>query len=181
LGLFTVHGIVKGHGGFLHVHTQEGSGSTFEIYLPAVAEPLARAIQPPSSREARGKGEYILVVDDEEAIRLAAQLVLLRHGYQVLVAHEGSEALSRYIQNQDKVELVLTDIMMPGMDGVMLVRLIKKVNPKIKVIASSGLISGIGGEDRKVQLENLGVTTFLDKPYTTETLLATLAEMLRKP
>jgi signal transduction histidine kinase/ActR/RegA family two-component response regulator len=180
LGLFTVHGIVKGRGGFLNVHTQEGSGSTFEVYWPSFPGPVAVSDEPGPVRETRGQGECILVADDEDAIRMAARMVLELHGYRVLVARDGNDALNQFVQHQNDVDLVLTDVMMPGMDGVALVRLIRKMDPKIKVIASSGLISGTGSEDRKLQLENLGVSTFLDKPYTSETLLATLAELLRR-
>ncbi len=181
LGLSTVLGIVKSHGGFVNVRSAPGTGSTFEIYLPAVpgaeapASPAARGKQP------RGQGELILIVDDEAIICEVTKKTLERNGYKVLVAADGVEALALYAQHPGMIDLVLTDIMMPILDGVALVRALKKLDPRVKVIASSGISSSGGRLDRAAELEALEVRAFLSKPYTAEKMLRLFEEMLHGP
>ncbi|MBI4327597.1 MAG: PAS domain S-box protein [Chloroflexi bacterium] len=176
LGLSTVLGIVKSHGGFVRVESQVALGSAFEVYLPAVpeAEPLPDASKPPTL--APGQGELILVVDDEAAIRETTQRMLKKHGYDVLTAAGGREALTLYEQRGYAIQAVLTDLMMPGMDGSALSRGLLALNPQVKIVAASGL-----GEDAKVaELKALGVKAFLSKPYATDKLFDILREMLQE-
>jgi len=180
LGLSTVLGIVKSHGGFLDLRSELGKGSTFEIYLPAIpnAQVQTSATQPPI--RTRGRGELILVVDDESNICDVTKKTLEKSGYKVLTASDGIDAIAVYSQYRGKIDLVLTDIRMPILDGVALIRALKKLEPQIKVIASSGIASSGGRLERMAELEELGVRGFLSKPYTAEQMLATFDEALHK-
>ncbi|MEP7341682.1 MAG: response regulator [Acidobacteriota bacterium] len=176
LGLSTAVGIVRSHGGFLTVYSEEGRGSQFKIYLPAV-----EAAQPPVAQTLRadlplGNGEWILVVDDESAIREIARETLRTFGYQVLTAADGTEALALFAQHRDDVRCVLTDMMMPFMDGLATIRALRRLAPEVKVIVTSGLKAN----DKTAEAAQLGVTTFLHKPYTAEALLKALAAELKK-
>ena len=173
LGLSTVMGIVKGMGGIIHVYSERGKGTSFNVFLPA--EPTAKEDAGTERKAlAMGHGETILVVDDEDGILQATCKLLTKHGYQSLPASDGAEALSVFSRNRESINAVLTDVMMPVMDGLDLVRVIRKMDPVMKVVASSGL-----EDDSKFEaLKNLGVSTFLAKPYTAEKLLTTLRNIL---
>ena len=179
LGLSTVAGIVRSHGGFVNVYSEEGRGSQFQIYLPAVATVVAAQL--PAVHVLRadlpvGNGEWVLVVDDEDAIREIAKETLRVFGYQVLTAGDGTEALALFAQHKDDVRCVITDLMMPFMDGLATIRALRRLAPEIKVIVTSGLKSN----DKTAAAAQLGVTTFLSKPYTAETLLKALAAELKE-
>jgi PAS domain S-box-containing protein len=172
LGLSTVLGIVKSHGGFLRVASELSQGSTFEIYLPVVAE----AAQPSGSERPdaapMGNQELILVVDDEENIRTITRETLLRHNYRVVSAADGAEASVVFARQAGEIRLVIADIDMPVMDGVNLVRVVQKIRPAMKFIVSSGLSAGKGVHGRLAELNSLGVKTILMKPYTADRILA---------
>jgi hypothetical protein len=167
LGLATVIGIVKSHGGFLTVQSELGVGTTFSIFLPANQETKASDTAKEDENVPRGKGELVLVVDDEPPIREALVRTLEANGYRVFTAEDGSDALHLYHQRRSEIDLVITDIAMGQMDGVMLVRALRKVDPKVRVIVSTGHMQ----KENVVVLEGLGVKTFLDKPYTADKLL----------
>lgn len=176
LGLSTVLGIVKNHGGIVTVESAPDQGSRFKIFLPAVPDAKVEAVKPAPEAETPGHDGFILVVDDEDGIRTLAQRVLTGNGYGVLLAANGAEAVNIFKQRHDDIQLVLTDLRMPLMDGVSLVRALKDMKPRIKIIASSGF-----GEQKRIdELSNLSVTTFLDKPYTAEKLLAAIHNELRE-
>ncbi len=177
LGLATVIGIVKSHGGFLSLQSELGIGTTFLVYLPASLEATADAAHTPQTAPAKGKGERILVVDDEPPIREALVGTLESYGYHAYTAEDGSDALALYFQRKDEIDLVITDLAMAQMDGIALVRALRKVNPKVKVIVSSGHLQ----KDAQTVLTGLGVTTFLDKPYTADKMLRALREVLEAP
>jgi PAS domain S-box-containing protein len=167
LGLTTSLAIVKSHGGFFRVYSEPGNGSTFHVYLPAKGRGSVRGDEPAAEELPRGGGETVLVVDDEEGVRQILAQTLEAFGYRVLVASSGSEALATYSARRSDVDLVLTDMMMPGMDGSTLVELLRKVDPDVRVIASSGL----GTKDRIGRVVDAGCRHFLAKPFTAETLL----------
>jgi CheY-like chemotaxis protein len=115
-----------------------------------------------------------LIVDDEENIRNVAEATLAKFGYRTLTAVDGTDALAVYSQHSKDIAAVLTDMSMPYMDGTALVRAIKKMDPNIKIVAMSGLTN----EGTAAELESLGVNAFLSKPFSAETLLKELAELL---
>ena len=181
LGLSTVLGIVRGHGGFVRVQTELRKGSTFEVYFPAMPELAKPQALAAAAALPRGHGEVILVVDDEPGIREATSRALTSHGYQALCAADGTEAVALYAQPAHQVQLVVTDLMMPFMDGLALARALKKLNPAVKIIVSSGLASGADREAKITELRALGVTRFLSKPYSAEEILTELHEALSSP
>ncbi len=161
LGLSTVLGIVKGHGGFVEVTSELGQGTTFHIYLPAetaAREESKQDIAEPSY----GREEGILVVDDEIAILEITRETLAAFNYRVWTANNGDEAIALFRRHQAEVNLVITDLMMPGMDGSALIEALRKIKPEVKLVAVSGLPSAS---------QKLGVDRFLKKPYGTATLL----------
>jgi PAS domain S-box-containing protein len=167
LGLSTVSGIVKSHGGFIQVNSTLGQGSTFSIYLPvessAAAAPAAGGKAPPKFR---GKGEVVLVVDDEATVRQAARAVLISLNFQVLTAANGLEALVLVGEKRAELRAVITDLHMPGLDGVAFVRMLRTTVPEARIVVASGRL-----EDAAVgELKALEVTAFLDKPFTQEKL-----------
>ena len=168
LGLSTVNGIIKNHGGFINVYSEVGRGTQFKLYLPAVQE--AHTQQAEDLELPQGRGELILVVDDEVAIREITKTSLEIYGYKVLVANDGIEAIALYAQHKDKISVVLMDMMMPSMDGPTTIRVLKKFNPLVKIIAVSGLVSS----DKVSLAMGTGVQAFLSKPYTAQQLLKTL-------
>ncbi len=167
LGLSTAIGIVKNHGGFVQVHSEVGKGSQFQVFLPAIE--TSETPQLPENLPALpgGKGELILVVDDEAAIREITKESLETYAYKVLTASDGIEAIALYAQHRQEIAVVLIDMMMPSMDGPTTIRLLQKMNPKIKIIAVSGLNSNYQFD----RLEIRGVKAFLSKPYTAKELL----------
>ncbi|WP_445632055.1 response regulator [Nostoc sp. DSM 114167] len=172
LGLSTVLGIVKSHGGFVNVYSEPESVTSFQVYLPAVGgiETISPEDLPPQT----GHGELILVVDDEAAIQEITITSLEAHNYKILVASDGIEAIALYAQNRDKISAVLMDIMLPSLDGLTAIRTLQKINPQVKIIASSGLMS-----DKKLSaVAAIGVNTFLSKPYTVNELLLSLQKVL---
>jgi len=174
LGLATVLGIVKSHGGFVQVQTEVNKGTTFLIYLPA----LEGAPQPQAETEDRrppsGNGELLLAVDDEAAVLSITKETLENFGYRVVTAKDGTEAVAVYTAHRNEIKGVLTDMLMPFMDGPATIRVLKKMDPNVRIIASSGLM-----DNEKVKnatgMDNIA---FLMKPYTADKLLQTVHKVL---
>ena len=169
LGLSTSLAIVKSHGGFIHCYSELTQGTQFRIYLPAETRAVEKISAAPKSELPRGNGETILVVDDEAAIREITRRTLERFGYRVLLAADGSEALTTYMAHRGTVALVLTDMMMPVMDGPATIEALHSIDPGIRIVAASGLT--MDGQARHVK-------RFLPKPYRAETLLWALRDTL---
>jgi len=176
LGLSTALTIVKSHGGFINVYSELHKGSQFTLYLPAIDKPGAVEAAALQTNLPLGQGELILVVDDEDSIREITRGTLETFGYTVLTAADGTEALALYADNKNEIAVVLTDMVMPFMDGPATIRALQRMNPKVRIIAASGL--GAGQRAGEGALE--GVSVFLNKPYTAEKLLNTLAKLLRE-
>jgi len=174
LGLSTALTIVKSHGGFINVYSELHKGSHFAVYLPAINMPGAVDAAAAQTDLPLGNGELILVVDDEDSIREITRGTLETFGYTVLTASDGTEALALYADKKKEIAVVLTDMVMPFMDGPATIRALQRMNPKVRIIAASGLGTGLHAGEGTLE----GVSVFLNKPYTAEKLLKTLAEVL---
>jgi two-component system cell cycle sensor histidine kinase/response regulator CckA len=165
LGLSAVLGIVKSHGGFVDVQSQVKMGSQFTIFLPAsqdVPLPLGTELD-----LLAGHQEWILVVDDEEAICEITKTTLETYNYRVLTAHHGEEAIALFAEQGHEIHCVLMDVMMPTMDGLTTISLLRRLSPPVRTIAMSGLSS----QEAIAEYERLGFHGFLAKPFTTRDLL----------
>jgi len=177
LGLSTVQAIVKAHAGFIGLDSQENRGSTFTVYLPA--EGAASPSGEPSDETAvapGGNNQLILVVEDEDAIRLVARNILERFGYRVLLAENGVQAVSLYSFHREDIALVITDLAMPLMDGPTTILALRSLAPAVKIIASSGV--GTQAAPEAGWAVSVGVPYFIAKPYTAEALLKLVAKVL---
>jgi two-component system cell cycle sensor histidine kinase/response regulator CckA len=161
---------VKNHGGFVKVFSEEGKGTEFQVYLPVSQTIDTKSVLVHSQECASGQGELILLIDDEDSIRETTKTLLEKNGYQVLVARDGIEAIALYTQHKTAISVVLIDIMMPSMDGSTTIRILKRINPELKIIGVSGLVS----THEMIKIVDKSVATMLPKPYTSEELLENL-------
>jgi two-component system cell cycle sensor histidine kinase/response regulator CckA len=176
LGLSTTLGIVKSHGGFISVYSEQGRGTTFKIFLPTVGSDAGPRRMTSAPELINGNDELTLLVDDETNIRCVTKMILEKHNYRVIEASDAPEALATFAQQMSSINAVITDIMMPYMDGVALIRALKKMKENLVFVASTGQ----GDEPRLPELHELGVRNFLPKPYGTSQLLKTLHDALAR-
>ena len=175
LGLATVYGIVKQHQGWIEVESQVGIGTTFKVFLPASPRPVAAAEQAATETKIRGGTETILLVEDEPALRGLTKIVLQRHGYQVLEAASGVEALSAWERHGAGVDLLLTDMIMPdGLTGRELAKQLHALKPAMKVIYVSGYSMNLEGTTFRFREAG----RFLQKPYHSQKLIQMIRDCL---
>jgi PAS domain S-box-containing protein len=174
LGLSTVYGIIKQSGGHISVYSEPGRGSAFQIYLPKAEGPATRQAEPAASPAPRGGTETILVVEDEQAVRQVAREVLEEHGYRVLDARSGEEAIRICETHVGPIHLVVSDLVMPGLSGHDVVERIGALRPTTRVLVMSGY------SERTVTIRTplkAGIH-FIGKPFTSEALLRKVREVL---
>lgn len=174
LGLSTVLAIVRSHGGFIQVESVLDKGTTFQIYLPTSNQQSDLNISPTPTQLPRGHGECILIVDDEASVRSVLKSTLTTYGYSVLLAENGAEALAIYEKERGCIQAIITDMMMPVMDGPTMITSLRQMQAKLPIIASSGLNESINVG----RATAAGVNHFLAKPYSAETVLRVLHEVL---
>jgi PAS domain S-box-containing protein len=175
LGLATVMGIAEKHGGFVHVESALGLGTTFAIYIPSSAkEAELAALGGRKTEVARGNGELILIVDDEPAVRKLASAILNRNGYRTIMAADGREGREIFEQNKNEIRLLVSDLMMPQVDGPTMLRGLKELAPELKSI----IITGLGEENRIGEAKAAGADAVMNKPFTAEQLLTLIKNLL---
>ncbi len=178
LGLATVLGIIRRHGGFLTLETEEGCGSSFHVFIPA-AQAVAASThtkagggRPDSAL--KGGGETILLVDDEATVLKVMQRSLEKSGYRVLTAKDGDEGFALFKQHAGEIHLVITDMSMPGMDGPEMIAAIHKASPAVPILGTSGLDT----QPDKETLRSLGLQKILGKPCNSQTILQAIRQVL---
>ena len=177
LGLSTVYGIVQQCGGHIAVYSEPGEGSTFEVYLPKAEGAHEPTDERPVTTDALQGAETILLVEDEEAIRRLAQLVLRRSGYAVLTAADGVEGLAVSQQHDGPIDLLLTDVILPKMNGRKLAERIGPDRPTMKVLYMSGYADDVMSQQERIDLS----VDFIRKPYTPVSLAREVRRVLDAP
>ncbi|UCF95344.1 MAG: response regulator, partial [Desulfobacterales bacterium] len=175
LGLASVYGIIKGHGGYINVDSEKGRGTTFSFYLPA-SEKKVPEEQETAVALARGT-ETILLIDDEEMIIEVGREMLEELGYQVLLATSGKEAIEVYQNNHAEIDLIIMDMIIPGISGGEIFDKLKAINPKVKVLLSSGY--SINGQASKIL--DRGCDGFIQKPFDVQQLADKIREIMENP
>jgi len=175
LGLPTVLGIAENHGGFIHLETKPCAGTTFYVYIPAAPGDALGAEKSGLGEDlAKGRGELILVVDDEPSVRKLASAILSRNGYHTVTAAEGREGIKVFEQHRQNIRLVVSDLMMPTMDGPGMLRGLRQLAPNLKCI----VITGLGEENRIAEAKAAGADLILNKPFTADQLLIGVKQLL---
>ncbi len=174
LGLSIVHTIVKNHGGFVTVESEPGKGTTFNVFFPAVESQDLGRPEETDSKSLAGHGELVLVVDDEVSVCQITKQTLEAFGYRAITASDGTEAVALFAEKKNQISLVLMDIAMPIMDGPRTMRAIRKLNPGVKIIASSGIVP-----EGQLKIDDMAAPNeYLSKPYTSDRLLRTIRSVL---
>jgi CheY-like chemotaxis protein len=175
LGLSTVYGIVKQSGGFIFAHSELGHGTTFRIYLPRVEDPADHIGPTKNAIAATGGSETILLVEDEESVRELVRDTLTNKGYRVMEAKNGEAGLRVSEEHQGAIDMLITDVVMPGMSGRELAKRVSAARPDVKVLFLSGYT-----EDAIIHEGVLEPgTAFLQKPFTLQVLSRKVREVLR--
>jgi PAS domain S-box-containing protein len=174
LGLSTALGIVKSHGGFIETHSEPMKGTKIGVYFPAHRRPVEQSPADSSPQIPRGAGELVLVADDDAAVRSVTRHTLETYGYAVMVAVDGAEAIATFATHGPQIALVITDMMMPVMDGAATIRVLKKLDADVRIIA----VSGFSSDEQVGDFSRFGVKHFLTKPFSAETLLKMVKQSL---
>jgi PAS domain S-box-containing protein len=177
LGLSTVLGIMRSHGGFVRFDSQVGRGTTFELFIPAAPAALPATVPGSAHPWPRSEGELLLLVDDEAAVREVAREALEESGYRVLICAGGAEAIKLFRSIYREVGLVVTDMMMPEMDGPALVKALRAVEPGVRIVG----ITGVADAATMQRLRALALSALLAKPFTIGQLLTAVYEVLEAP
>ena len=171
-GLSSVYGIVQSHHGFITVRSRKGRGSTFRVFLPASAPAATHASQ--ATLPGREAGETLMLVEDEEMVALISDQMLTRLGYKVFLARNGPDALAIFQEHREKIDLVILDMIMPGMSGAETFEKLKAIDPGVTVLLSSGYTLNGQAED----IMRRGCRGFIQKPFTIEQLSHKIREIL---
>ena len=175
MGLYLVDKVVKEHGGFIEIASEKQKGTIFRLYMPVPSMRVSeRRLKETPHASQNMDGRTILIVDDEHMVRELLKGVLAEAGATLLEAENGEDALQIYVQKQDEIDLVILDVIMPGMKGDEVLRRIRKARSNMKVIISSGFMS----EEQRAKLKEYKVDGFLDKPFKDDDALAVVAEVL---
>jgi two-component system cell cycle sensor histidine kinase/response regulator CckA len=172
LGLSTVFGVVKGHAGYIAVESEVGAGTRFKVWLPATTEP-SRNVNPTDEPQERplGTGEHVLIVDDEDSILMIVGTILVQFGYKPLYASDGIGALKLFNEHMDSIRLVISDGMMPHLNGMLLARAIHRLSPETPIILMTGFLDhALPGDG--------SITELLQKPFTGDDLLRAMRRAL---
>ena len=177
LGLSTVYGIVKQHEGWITLDSEPGTGTTFRCYFPRSKDHPEETAPPPETKRPLEGKETILFVDDEEMIRDLGMQILSMHGYRVLTAGDGKQAIDMYCAGKDSIDLVLLDLTMPHMSGMEVLGRIREIDNRAKVVLSSGYRADEAGS----LISFPGASAFLAKPYRADTLTRVVRDVLDEP
>jgi len=177
LGLATVYGIVTGAGGRIDIYSEPGFGTTIKIHLPATAAASAKPA-PSTAAESGGRGEVVLVVEDEPEVKRMAERILTKGGYSVIGTAHGREAIEIYESGEQAIDLLLTDVIMPEMLGTELVERVRSIEPNLRVIYMSGYSHDVLAPQA---LTGNGQSAFIEKPFNARVLLKAVRELLEQP
>ncbi|HTR99125.1 MAG TPA: PAS domain S-box protein, partial [Bacteroidota bacterium] len=175
LGLSTTLAIVRSHGGFINLYSEMGTGTTFRIYFPGTPAAPETIDDDATAQIPMGHGELVLVIDDEAAIREITKETLEAYGYRVVTARDGQEGVAVFAGRREEISAVVTDIMMPVMDGTAAIAALRQLREDVRIIATSGLTT----KERVAGMADPAVKAFIAKPYTAGQLLVTLAGAIR--
>ena len=174
LGLASVYGIVKAHGGYIDVASKKAAGTQFTVYFPTTRQKVSKTVK--NTYKKPKKSGTILLVDDEEDILQIGAKVLQKFDYKVLEAKNGLEAIELYAENKDKIDLIILDLVMPDMNGREVYDRLKDINPGVRVL----LCSGYSIEGRAKEIIDRGCDDFIQKPFTYKKLTEKLDEILSR-
>jgi two-component system, cell cycle sensor histidine kinase and response regulator CckA len=169
-----VYGIVKNHHGHITCVSNPGEGARFEIYLPAIGQPEETPDLVTLAMDQRVGNETILLVDDDDAVRDLGEEILKVFGYTVISAGDGESALQVYREGRDKIQLVVLDLIMPGIGGTQCLKKLLEMNPQAKVVIASGY--SVAGQLERVS--EIGAKAFIHKPYDVQEIIMTVRRVL---